>query len=32
MSKKTVQVISRKGSLDIGHRVMNEAFKCYNLH
>lgn len=28
----TVQTISRKGSFDSGHRVMNEKMKCFNLH
>jgi len=27
-----MQLISRKGSFDSGHRVMNEKFKCYNIH
>jgi 6-pyruvoyltetrahydropterin/6-carboxytetrahydropterin synthase len=27
-----VQYITRKGSFDAGHRVMNERMKCYNLH
>lgn len=31
MSKK-VQYITRKGNFDSGHRVMNEAMKCFNLH
>ena len=31
MSKKT-QYISRKTSLDCGHRVMNERMKCFNIH
>lgn len=26
------QYISRKGSFDSGHRVMNEKMKCFNLH
>lgn len=26
------QFISRKGNFDSGHRVMNEAMKCYNIH
>lgn len=26
------QHISRKGSFDSGHRVMNEKMKCFNLH
>lgn len=26
------QYISRKGNFDSGHRVMNEAMKCFNLH
>ena len=28
----TVQYITRKGNFDSGHRVMNEQYKCYNLH
>lgn len=28
----TVQTISRKGSFDSGHRVMNEKMKCFNMH
>jgi len=31
MSKK-IQYISRKTNLDCGHRVMNEAMKCFNVH
>jgi len=27
-----MQFISRKGNFDSGHRVMNEKFKCFNLH
>ena len=27
-----MQLIYRKGSFDSGHRVMNEKFKCFNLH
>lgn len=27
-----MQYISRKGSFDSGHRVMNEKMKCYNIH
>lgn len=27
-----VQYISRKGSFDSGHRVMNERMKCFNIH
>ena len=30
MSK--TQYITRKGSFDSGHRVMNEYMKCYNIH
>lgn len=30
MGKK--QFITRKGSFDSGHRVMNEHFKCFNIH
>jgi 6-pyruvoyltetrahydropterin/6-carboxytetrahydropterin synthase len=30
--KKTFQTITRKGSFDSGHRVMNEKMKCFNLH
>lgn len=26
------QIIVRKGSMDCGHRVLNEKFKCFNLH
>jgi len=26
------QTITRKGSFDCGHRVMNERMKCFNLH
>jgi len=26
------QTITRKGSFDSGHRVMNERMKCFNLH
>lgn len=26
------QYISRKGSFDSGHRVMNERMKCFNIH
>ena len=26
------QFISRKGNFDSGHRVMNEKFKCFNVH
>jgi len=29
---KNLQLISRKGNFDSGHRVMNEQFKCFNLH
>lgn len=31
MQTKT-QFISRKGSFDSGHRVMNEYMKCFNIH
>ncbi len=27
-----MQYITRKGSFDSGHRVMNECMKCFNLH
>ena len=27
-----MQLITRKGTFDSGHRVMNEQYKCYNLH
>ena len=27
-----MQYITRSGTADIGHRVMNEKMKCYNLH
>jgi len=30
--KKTVQTITRKCNFDSGHRVMNEAMKCFNIH
>lgn len=26
------QFISRKGTFDSGHRVMNERMKCFNIH
>lgn len=29
---KKLQFISRKGNFDSGHRVLNEQFKCFNLH
>jgi len=29
---KRVQYITRKGSADIGHRVMRERVKCFNMH
>jgi len=29
---KSIQYITRKGSFDSGHRVMNERMKCFNLH
>lgn len=29
---KNYQTITRKGTFDAGHRVMNEAMKCFNLH
>lgn len=32
VSKKTYQTITRKGTFDSGHRVMNECMKCFNLH
>jgi 6-pyruvoyltetrahydropterin/6-carboxytetrahydropterin synthase len=28
----TKQTITRKGTFDSGHRVMNERLKCFNLH
>lgn len=28
---KKIQYISRKGNFDSGHRVMNEAMKCFNI-
>jgi len=28
----TKQLITRKGSFDAGHRVMNEKMKCFNIH
>jgi len=27
-----MQIITRKGSFDSGHRVMNESMKCFNCH
>lgn len=27
-----MQIIKRKGNFDSGHRVMNEAMKCFNIH
>lgn len=27
-----MQTITRKGNFDSGHRVMNEAMKCFNIH
>ena len=27
-----MQYITRKGSFDSGHRVMNESMKCFNMH
>lgn len=27
-----MQIITRKGNFDSGHRVMNESMKCFNLH
>ncbi len=30
--KMSYQTITRKGSFDSGHRVMNERMKCFNLH
>lgn len=32
MKKKTRQTITRKGTFDSGHRVLNERMKCFNLH
>lgn len=29
---KTSQTITRKGSFDSGHRVINECMKCFNMH
>jgi 6-pyruvoyltetrahydropterin/6-carboxytetrahydropterin synthase len=29
---KTYQTITRKGTFDSGHRVMNEKMKCFNVH
>ena len=29
---KKIQYIGRKGNFDSGHRVMNEAMKCFNIH
>lgn len=31
-SKKKYQTITRKGTFDSGHRVMNESMKCFNIH
>lgn len=28
----SIQYITRKGNFDSGHRVLNEAMKCFNLH
>lgn len=28
----SIQYVTRKGSFDAGHRVMNERMKCFNLH
>jgi 6-pyruvoyltetrahydropterin/6-carboxytetrahydropterin synthase len=28
----SIQYITRKGSFDAGHRVMNEKMKCFNMH
>ncbi len=28
----SIQFITRKGSFDSGHRVMNERMKCFNIH
>jgi 6-pyruvoyltetrahydropterin/6-carboxytetrahydropterin synthase len=30
--KMAYQTITRKGSFDAGHRMMNERMKCFNLH
>jgi 6-pyruvoyltetrahydropterin/6-carboxytetrahydropterin synthase len=30
--KMAYQTITRKGSFDAGHRIMNERMKCFNLH
>lgn len=30
--KMSYQTITRKGTFDAGHRVMNERMKCFNLH
>jgi 6-pyruvoyltetrahydropterin/6-carboxytetrahydropterin synthase len=27
-----MQIITRKGNFDSGHRVMNESMKCFNIH
>lgn len=32
MSNQNKQFITRKGNFDSGHRVMNEAMKCFNIH
>lgn len=29
---RNIQYITRKGNFDSGHRVMNEAMKCFNVH
>lgn len=30
--KMSYQTVTRKGSFDAGHRIMNERVKCFNLH
>lgn len=32
LSLPPLQTVTRKGSFDAGHRVMNERVKCFNLH
>jgi 6-pyruvoyltetrahydropterin/6-carboxytetrahydropterin synthase len=32
LKSMTYQTITRKGTFDSGHRVMNECMKCFNLH
>lgn len=30
--ERHIQYVTRKGSFDAGHRVMNERMKCFNVH